>query len=115
MLLDQPIHPPNYNMFDCISLESEHRRVMQSTTKLVNYFVTTEYPRIEKQIHNPFFFVHSFFEKNEQTYGNNQTSILDLANQMFSDSKPLTGFEEQVLNATFARLLKNNPTRTNRI
>jgi hypothetical protein len=115
MFLDQPIQPPNYNMFDCITPAVEHAQLVQPRTELLDYFVTTEYPRLDKQISNPFPFVYALFENSPFSYGYNQSTILDLGSQMFSSSKSLTGFEEEVLNSTFSRLLKSKPTRSNRM
>jgi hypothetical protein len=114
MFVNPHIRPDNY-IFDCIALTSECQRVVQAKTELVNYFLT-EYPRLdmENRATGSFPYVHTLFESNPFVYGDNQNAILNLANQLFSGSKPLNDFEQGVLNATFSRLLKNKPTLPNR-
>ena len=100
----------NNNLFDCISNKIEY--VVKSTnTQLIDYMVTV-YPRNEGA--NPFDFVYGLFDYNPSAFAHNQDSIISIASELFADSEPLGSFESVVLNKTFKRLLKSNPTLSGR-
>lgn len=113
MFLDTPLSPPNYNMFQSVTIETEIKNTPRSSTAMLNYFIT-EYPRLQNDI-NPFSFVYGLFENKNLTFADNQPAILNIATEIFSDTINLTNFEQSVLNATFNRLIKRKPTRPNRI
>lgn len=104
----------DYNMFSSISIPQECRHVVQPKNKLLSCFVT-EYPRMDIEEAGPNRFVYTLFNNGAMVFAPNQTTILNLANELFSDSINLSTLEEAVLEETYTRLLKKKPTRTNRI
>ena len=59
---------------------------------------------------NSFNFVYTIFEFSKTAFANNQAAIIQLGTKMFSNSIPSTALESEVLNRTFNRLTKNQPT-----
>lgn len=98
------------NIFDCISMQNQIH-VPVSKVKVLDYMIT-DYPRNENR--NDFPFVFGFFEPKEISFSKNQDVVINVSNLMFQNSIFLTDFEQRVLNETFHRGLKTQPTLSGR-
>jgi hypothetical protein len=102
----------NVNPFDCLTMQKEVRQITKERQAPSSYFVTY-FPRYP-EFANPFQFVYGLFDFDKVAFSPNQLSVLNLANEMFNYSISLSKFEEEVLNYTFNRLVKKNPSLPNR-
>lgn len=96
----------NTNLFDCVSIKHEARAI-QHNTAVLDYMVTV-YPRSENTLNTSF--VYGLFEIKDIAFSKNQSSIINTANALFSNSQPIGDIESYVLNKTYTRLLKATPT-----
>jgi hypothetical protein len=98
------------NIFECISIPTEIY-VPTKEVPIIDYWVT-EYPRNNNN--NPFPFVYGLFDKKEVAFSNSQDIVLNIANELFSNSYPLNEFEQNVLNETFKKSIIYKPTLSGR-
>ena len=106
MIFVTVIPQQDLNIFDCISIKNEIS-VPAKESDIIDYMVTV-YPRNEYR--NDFPFVYGLFETKDVAFAKNQNVIINIANVMFANSIPLNEFEQTVLNNTFSRSIKLQPT-----
>ena len=94
------------DLFDCVSIKHE-AKIIQRNMEVLDYMLTV-YPRSENT-HNAGF-VYGLFEIREIAFSQNQSSIINIANELFSESQLIGGVESYVMNKTYTRLLKATPT-----
>ena len=102
---------PN-NLFSCIIINDE-RQIISSKIELLNPFIT-EFPRITEEDTPLQQFAFTFFENDQVAFSTNQDSIAILSNELFGGSKTLGEFEQMILNKTYEKSLRAEPSRPNR-
>ena len=102
VLADMP--QQEVNIFDCISMQNDVV-IPAKEIPLIDYLITV-YPRNENA--NAFSFVYGLFDSKDLAFARNQDSILKIAKELFSDSMPLNKLEQQVLNSTYKKGIKQN-------
>lgn len=108
--------PTNYqpSMFSCVSMENESVSVSSVKTEVLDMFVT-EFPRVSDEDIPQTQFAFLYFEQDNVDFLKYRDTIQHLSKDLFSDTKLLSDFEQNVLNQTFQKALKTKPTRPNRI
>lgn len=99
------------NILNCITTAKEIF-IPAREVPVIDYLVTV-YPRNDNN-GSPFPFVYGLFEEKKTAFANNQDVILGMANSMFSNSQPLSVFEQNVLNISFRNSIKDKPTLSGR-
>lgn len=96
--------------------KSPYDQVEEQPVALVDYFVTS-YPRLTSKDSDPFAgFAFRFFKTQPSTpFAPTQPRTIILANELFSNTRSLDNFEEEVLQETLLRSMKNKPSRSNRL
>jgi hypothetical protein len=102
-----------FTILEPISIMEECHKILPQKIELFSYYVT-EYPRYEDPLNNSSF-VYGLFEQPKLAFASTQDEVLYSATKMFEGSEALSPFENDILNETFLRLAKRNPTRPNRI
>jgi hypothetical protein len=96
----------NNNLFDCVSTHNEYR-VKATTTMLLGYMVTEN--TLSESIRT-FDYVHGLYIQHNIAFAPNQSSVIMLSAEMFSQSRSLSAAESHILDLTFNQMLKTKPT-----
>jgi hypothetical protein len=100
----------NVNLFNCITMQNE-THIPAKSLPVIDYMVTV-YPRNDN--HNVFPFVYNLFGSTDKAFSANQDLIINLANTMFSNAISLNELEQDVLNNTYRKSIKDRPTLSGR-
>lgn len=107
---------PNYqrNMFSSMKIETENIVEAPKKVELLDIYITQFSRHCEEDLRVASY-TFTYFDNMKVDFMQNQDHIQLLANDFFGHTAPLGDFEQTVLNHTYARSMKNKPTRSNRL
>lgn len=101
------------SIFLSITVVREKPCVAKKRAKYLNFYVSEiAKSLVDEQVSSNFAF--HYFELDRTNFLKNQDSVQFIAMQLFGHNKSMTEFEQAVLNISFRKALKKQPSRPNR-